>query len=453
MFRKPACIAGRFSRLPTGLIVAALHLSVSWIQPCHGDPPVVEGSPAAAQASQPEEGPSYTLQLPTPIDASDIGRYSTLLGLDAELTQLFRSFHLEYTESWKSIERERMPRLVEISRRAAGVFVSQGDASVEAATLHEAFFIQQQNLNKQLLELEDGLLARIGEYLHEHQWAVLDRIKSERIRTRCPRASIEVRAARIDLAALVAGNDLPKETLLNVDPVLIEYEALATPLFAILAEEAWELPIKLMYIDAYRMRDDNNVPVDARSPEGKARNMVGYAQQRLLLKKGGEKQLRLAKLNRQFLPRILELMSAEHRLTLQVQFRITAYKTIYNDARHPKPWHDELLKNPDIEPDVREAIDAIWRTYELQYEAVSDRMVVAFDDWKAQTAGVGTSIGYSEYRDQMLRLRAQRWKLQFALLDRWEPLLPEPMRAGLPTLREIIKEERRHQEESAWPGA
>ena len=85
----------------------------------------------SSAASQPADGPSYSLQLPSPVDSRDLDRYWGWLGLDAELSQLFRTFHREYLDAWQSLERSTVPAIIEDSRKAAGAFMSQGDASLE----------------------------------------------------------------------------------------------------------------------------------------------------------------------------------------------------------------------------------------------------------------------------------------------------------------------------------
>src|SRR5262249_34596633 len=154
---------------------------------------------------------------------------------------------------------------------------------------------------------EDTMFEQLVPLLTEEQVPKLQRVQMHRQRNRCTHYSM-LPGARIDLTSLITDARLPQEVLDSIDPALAEYEAALTPAMVRLQRIEDRQTVEEIRLGVEFFFEVDGSKVDQKAPGARERFRGIQEQREKLLGTSARAQLQIADINRQFGPRILNLI-------------------------------------------------------------------------------------------------------------------------------------------------
>jgi len=281
---------------------------------------------------------------------------------------------------------------------------------------------------KEMFAREDAMFQELAPILTEQQMPQLSRVQMHRQRSRCMRWSV-IPGARIDLTALVEKTKLPEEVIEALEPTLHEYETAVTPVM-----------VKIQRVEDRQMLDGarleveldfeaDGTKVDPQAPGFKERFGAWQEQREKLLRNSARLQKQVAEINRQFGPRLLELIPEPRRKPVETEYLYLAHPFFCPDHCDPKPLFDAIMQSKGLDPKLREVFQATWDTYRESYDLLTHEMIEATDRSDEQMAR--TLTGFSGSSLPEWKLRAQRWDKSMELVDTVVGQLPPELQASM----------------------
>jgi hypothetical protein len=145
----------------------------------------------------------------------------------------------------------------------------------------------------------------------------------------------------------------------------------------------------------------------------------------LLYQARGRSQSRIADINDEHLPRLVEHMSAAEGQRLTNYYKAQAYPRVYPDPIDPEPVYRRVRDADPIEDEFGALLDAIWQRHRMDYARVCAALENESKGWQEQAAFTGSRNGAPAHEEELVRLLRERASLSNSFLEElWRTLPP-----------------------------
>lgn len=367
--------------------------------------------------------PSIGLTLCSAISDVEIDRYKAILRLSPAQSIAVDSLWEKYLDQWKRADEAGLPAVIQLSQDAGRLhsqFGYQPQVIVEFERLDEAEFQLAQSHE----QVDSELFSEIEKILTPDQLQRMARVRAHRERSMTRPLLFEVFAARIDISRLVETAGLSEESFDAVDPVLVEYEKVVTPLFTRLRKSNLERSQKTNRIISIMAFDEEGNPRDLDSPDQANRAKAATDEIERLQDRYAELQMQISAANRRFLPMVVSALPQQVGEDVTFRFRVAAYPKVYPDSLDPEPLYRALLDGESLDGRHRTIVEAIWTPYRQSYTSICQKMEDGSDKWQDHFVRTRNGNGFEEFRTQMRRFRDDRWLQSAQFVQQVLTLLP-----------------------------
>lgn len=398
----------------------------------HGSINYLAAQPKPALSSEAEQEEPFPplgiaaldLGLPQHITSDELIRYGDLLSLSKEQGAFLNLAHERYLEKHKELNRTKIGALKKLAITASEV--SRDGITRQASAVRDQFHQMQAEILRDTVDLEDQMFNMLSSVLSDVQLTLLPRVQMRRQRARCCFLGF-IPASRIDLAQWIEESGFEAEVMVDLDPLMREYESALIPLYVRLDKALRKNAGKIDRDLAYEMYDDaGNRRQEGTPEEAMVRARATTERREHILADGVRLQKRIADLNEQFLPRFLEKLPEPQRSAIETRFLQEAYSRVYPDVLQPGELFSNIMGSELPTKEIQDALVQLHDAFEISYEAISQQMTAEYSRWceyKAKQHGYAGE-DYLPYQEKMRRLRAERWERSEQFVRQIAAILP-----------------------------
>jgi len=377
-----------------------------------------------AQAHSPSNSfDGIHVRLPRPITRAIFDRYCEILGL-SDAQRVYADICYErYQErlgqvqtTWAGPLRTAWEPLHNSGPSLAGLEV----AYLETMRIRDL-------VDDELKLADERLLAELESILSESQQPQLRRVRMHRARDSSPLLENEIYESTIDLSALVERMNLEEAEFAEVDPGLWEYEQRITPLFVRRDEQFRDLLVRANQAYFRMMVDEQGHPLDNKNPMHREQRRSAFKARSEALSQMADLQQSIARVNREFLPKVLAKLPNSAARSIEETYRVIAWDRVYPDKTDPERLYEELLKSIAANEDLKAAVQQIWSQYRKQYQDVCAEAQLLNEGIETQIASTGLTDGVTERRSVIAELMWKRIELNNRVIESIVSILPAEM--------------------------
>jgi len=409
--------------LPLMCLLLAAHTCAGQVPPTQKG---VSEQPNGASPSAPTT--TFVTPLAKPISPADIQRYGQILNLSDPQRAFLDTMYARYIEQAEHWKQNRVSAVRDMAQITANEMnrntgPSGAGCSPYGVSLYAEFIKMVLKIERELESADSELFDQLSTVLARAQLESLPRVQWHRQRARCNHFQT-MRAARLDLSQMVEEMQLPDDAMDSMRTVMSEYEAAITPLMTRYDQdsmkngvESYQALADLDYSPSGEFLEDN-------TPAAKIRGDI-YLQRMSALAAGPARlERRVCDINRQFLPRYLEVLPEPRRGDFRERFQMSAYPKVYPDLGDPTPLIREIIRSEHLQEQDRALLEAVLTSFTDSYELVNTKMVTEYESWCEHIAATGNNVGYVDYRQNMRDLRAKRFDRARGFVKQLKDLLP-----------------------------
>ncbi|HWB21078.1 MAG TPA: hypothetical protein VG711_12305 [Phycisphaerales bacterium] len=362
--------------------------------------------------------------LPDPIDHEDLARYTRMLSLSQDQLQFLDFLYGDYVTAWNAVMERGFPE-VDGLNGSATILVKNGMNDWTQAGACKAFFESENALREKLVVVDDEFLGKMESMLADVQRQMFWRVTGDRERQQSRCYVLKLRSVRLDLSSVVYNElFLGEEELHAVDPILVEYERLSTPLRVkvgqIARKNRGEGKETLI---AQNLAPDNRV-LDQTNPADRA--LIDEARQRhdALMAEMIEPQIELEKIQEEYVRKIAAALPASKGKALEQRYRETVWPSVWPDMTDPESMYERVATDAAIDEDVKRDMRSEWEAYRARYSVLSEKMKEDEGGHTQALATYGRDRDQRDYRNDMTQWRIERMKANLGIMRKLKSLLP-----------------------------
>jgi len=358
-----------------------------------------------------------------PISGHDLDTYEKYLVLSAEQARYVRAlYEQQYLRDKKVVETRFAPELV---RSAQRFFERTFRESHEFGAFFRRFRDSEEAFCAAVEQADSAFLTQIQLALAEPQLERFPRVVLHRQRGQClPLRPIAIRRAGVDFSAMLDDLGLSEDDRASAEHVLIEYEQALTPLL-VRADRLYRQNRALINQSMVDSRFDEQGrprdPADAQTQRIKAQLLAERDARRNL---EAQAALDIARVNDQFLPRLMEALSPVAASNLRRVYLGRSYPRVYPDVVDVAPLYAMIIEHESLSDEHRALLTIYWRQYRERYAAACGRLEQLSQAWQEQYARTGASNGWPEHEQELAALLTERNKTGTEFMKLLKSLLP-----------------------------
>lgn len=353
-----------------------------------------------------------------------LSRYAVYLDLSEAQNSYVQLLYQGYRKAYTSTVQSHLAELAELSKKSAEA-ERRNFFSIEFLVAHRQFVAQSRKMNGEFDEAESKFFAQIKAVLSEPQLLEFWRVALDRDRRRTCWHDKDFIPARFDLECILEQILLGDEAISSVDNVLIDYEKRVTPLVVQLERALCEREIPLMELNVQTHIDDQGRSVDTSTPGGLEYYWVRRRQISAILDRGVRLQEMIHKVNQEFIPKFVSALPPAAAQEFVRRYRAQAYHHVYPDSCDPSATYHGLISATIVGDDLRSTLEPAWQEYQTRHGDISKLMEAEFERFWHEFAATQSTPNRAGYRENMRKLRDERWQLDEQIITRLRSLLPQ----------------------------
>lgn len=358
-------------------------------------------------------------EIPSVMSPADVRIYAQRMRLSDAQQQAIVASYRAYCDHVERLYAEHHAALVELNI-AAG---EHRGHDVEFLNLFTPMRQRENQYLKQLTDAEEKFFAGLLPILAEEQWPLHEAARLHRARNRCYWGYVRLSEAGIDLTKLVDDAQRDEDTLRDLEPLLLEYERAITPIWLMNDEISRGVALDLIRLSVSRFSWDGTGPrPPPPTPQDIEEGRQRQAESRKLREEPVRLQQRLAEINWQYLPRVLELLPEVPRERVRQEFLRRAHPRIYPDPCDPIALYEQAEALLPADSELRPALKSMWDSYRQAYMAQTQKMIDHFRKWNENTA-LSSAADFENVRI-VREARFERWAISERFVNQIIPLLP-----------------------------
>ena len=336
---------------------------------------------------------------------SEFERYVSILGLADPQRNFLKIQYSQYCMKCLSLWTKATPKIEHLGEDAGSVLLTGQSVDETTVELFAAFLKEQESLSSAIKSEDDTLFNSLEMVLSEAQLQLVQRLRMNRQRATTHVMERCITVARVDLSKLVDESGLGPDARVAIEPVMLEYEAVVTPLMVRFDQGLGaRMAKRLQIIRERQLHQASQDAVAALDDEHEQ-----------LFRPAAEIERRIAKVNHDFFPRFLDALPPVARDGFTRMFQHHAYYLIYPDATYPDDLRPASLLVCNT-AESRAAMTGIWESFDQKYQAISKTMEAEIDDWGYKNSITRQTLAFPEFRERIRKIRDDRMGLDRQLL-------------------------------------
>lgn len=365
-------------------------------------------------------------RVPKSISRRLFERYCVIMGLSEAQRGYAETFFDKYAKDCNRLARSEGERI----RAACQELEAMPPVNPRLIPAYDGMMAACARFDDQLAAADHALFAAIESFLAESQRAALERVRLHRSRDRSPAIENKIYESLVDLAEFVEQLELDEAEMIEVDSVLAKYEEEVTPLFVAKDASFRQSLGRINYCYARMFIDETGRLLDVTTPEDMAQRTSMFAELQQLSATLATKQADIARVNRKYLPQVLERLPDEHAKAIRARYAALAWSYVYPDDTDPENLYNTVLDSPELAQDVRAMIVEKWTQYRIKYEDLCEQARAINEQNEQQLAATRTSNGIPGRREKIFELMWKRIAINKNFVDSLQRLLPPEVAAA-----------------------
>jgi hypothetical protein len=358
-----------------------------------------------------------------------VERHGAILNLSEAQRLYVDHMYQLYLDACRDLENRYRPRVEAATKPLLERPLTGYVRDARALQDDQAFCETENSFCLDLAKADEMFMAQIDSVLSDSQKPLLQRVEFHRKRaSRLEYFTIMIAKAKIDLSYSIEVFD-PGVLTPALEKVMWDYEQAITPLFDHLQADSRQAQVDLIVARRERLGPDGQPRKITDLAELQAYQAAVGSSEQAVRTKTLDAQLRIAKINDEFLPKLAAQMSERGAARLKATYLASAYQHVFPDPYDPEALYREVRASPDLNDDLRQLIDEQWSAYRKTYDAICDDMMTESDRWQEQGARTGMADGYEEHNSKMAKWADQRLAKNKEFVKRMAGMLPEEILA------------------------